>query len=307
MMRSLALILLLCSSAFCFELRSIPEVSPAAYLKWDIGEAPIQVSLDSRGSADFSLGQSEQALIAALDSWQNVSRQNMRFQYAGTISLQAASNTDRINSVQWVESGWDYSSHTLAVTKYSYYLEDPPTLIDADILINGQNYRWAVTNADNKNRIDIRQALIHELGHLLGISHSSVANAQMFPYLKDAATHSVSIDDRAALRFLYGTGDTSFKLVSPVRKARYVSNISKQGLPLPVFRWRQGPGTDYVLEFSNTSSFKKKIQISVGPYPFYALTPQMENKLLNFSAEDKIYWRVRSGGSISPTRYFTFI
>ena len=78
--------------------------------------------------------------------WQGVTRQNVRFQYIGTANVQSSSSTDGVNSVQWVESGWEYSSHTLAVTKYSYWLHDPPTLADADILMNGQQYRWTMSN-----------------------------------------------------------------------------------------------------------------------------------------------------------------
>jgi hypothetical protein len=308
MMRMLAaaLSLFLCTSAFCFELRMIPQVSPTAYLSWDLNDGPIRVSLDNRGSADLSLAQSEQALVAALNAWQGVSRQNMKFEYAGTASLHGSS-TDGVNSIQWIESGWAYSSHTLAVTRYSYWLEDPPTLVDADILMNGDQFRWTTNNADNRSRIDTTQTLIHELGHLLGISHSAVANSQMFPYQNGVLSHSVSKDDMAALRFLYGPSSTSFNLITPIRRAKYVNNISRNGLPLPVFRWQEGPGTDYVLEFSAKRSFDQKIQVSAGPYPFYALTPQIEKKLLKLSTDGKIYWRVISGSSISRTRYLRFI
>jgi hypothetical protein len=306
-MLAAALSLFLCTSAFCFELRMIPEISPTAYLKWDLNDGPIRVSLDSRGSADLSLAQSEQALVGALNAWQGVTRHDMTFQYLGTTTVQASSSTDGVNSIQWIESGWQYSSHTLAVTRYSYWLEDPPTLVDADVLMNGDQYRWTTTNADNRNGIDTAQTLIHELGHLLGISHSAVANSQMFPYQTGVSSHSVSKDDMAALRFLYGPSTTSFNLITPIRRAKYVSNISRKGLPLPVFRWQEGPNTNYVVEFSDTRSFKKKIQISAGPYPSYALTPQIENRLLKLSAEGKLYWRVVSGSSITRSRYLRFI
>ena len=301
-----ALSLFLCTSAFGFELRMIPQVSPTAYLSWDLNDGPIRVSLDQRGSADLSLAQSEQALVAALNAWQGVSGQNVKFEYAGTAMVQGTS-TDGVNSIQWIESGWAYSSYTLAVTRYSYWLEDPPTLVDADILMNGDQYRWTTKDADNRNRIDTTQTLIHELGHLLGISHSAVANSQMFPYQAGVPSHSVSRDDMAAIRFLYGPSSTSFDLITPIRRAKYVSNISRNGLPLPVFRWQEGPSTDYVVEFSATRSFDKKIQVSAGPYPSYALTPQLEKRLLKLSAEGKIYWRVVSGSSISKTRQLRFI
>jgi predicted Zn-dependent protease len=308
-MRALAatLSLFLCTSAFCFELRMIPEISPTAYLSWDLAEGPVRVSLDSHGSADLSLSQSEQALIAALNAWQGVTQQNMTFQYAGTASVQASSSTDGMNSIQWVESGWEYSSHTLAVTKYSFWLEDPPSLVDADILMNGDQYRWTISKPDNRNSIDTVQTLIHELGHLLGVSHSAVANAQMFPYQTGIASHSISKDDMGAIRFLYGPSTTSFDLITPIRRAKYVSNISRNGLPLPVFRWQEGPNTNYIVEFSARRSFEKKIQVSAGPYPSYALTPQIEKRLLKLSAEGKIYWRVISGSSISRTRHLRFI
>jgi len=300
------IVVMFSSPAFCFELRTVPEVSPTAYLRWDLSSGPIRVSLDSKGSADLPVGVIEKSLQRALTAWEDITRQNLKFEYQGMTSGHSADAQDHINLVQWVEKDWQYSTYAIGITSYSYYLDDPPTIIDADIQMNGQNYRWAVSNADNENKIDVEETLIHEIGHLLGLSHTSTAKAQMFPYLAGHPTHAVTIDDRAAVRFLYGTPDNSFRLVTPVRNAIYVRNISERGLPLPVFRWRSGPDSNYVLEFSGAASFAKRIQIEIGPYPFYSLTPQMEKRLQKLYATDRIYWRVRSGTLISPVRSFRF-
>ena len=301
--RWLLLILLFYSSGFCFEVKTIPTISPTAFLKWDLLRGPVAVSLDQRGSADLKFAQTEQALVSALNVWQNVPGQRVQFQYDGVVSLQSASGTDEINSVQWIESGWDYSSHAIAVTSYSYYLQDPPVLIDADIFMNGQNYKWTAGTADSTT-IDAQQTLIHELGHLLGISHTGVTSAQMFPYLSGTTNHKLMRDDKAALRFLYGTPNSTFVPVTPIRRARYAANLSREGLPLPVFRWNDGPDSNYTVEFSNSTTFAKTIRVRTTPYPFYQLTSTMERKMLRRSGNGKIFWRVRSGGAVSGFRPF---
>jgi hypothetical protein len=301
-----AVVLILPSLLFSFELRTVPEVSPTAYLRWDISKGPVKISLDSKGSKELSVNAVQGALQKALNAWQGVTRQNLTFQYQGKISGHSASNQDGINLIQWVEKDWQYSRYALGITMYSFYLDDPPNIVDADILINGRDYHWAIESADNDNLVDVQETLIHELGHLIGLSHTSSEHAQMFPYLAGNPTHQISLDDRAAMRFLYGSSSTSFQLVTPVRKATYVRNISARGLPLPVFRWRTGPTSNYILEFSDSALFKKKIQIQAGQFPFYALTAQMEQKLKNLSPGKPIYWRVLSGAAVSPTRSFRF-
>jgi hypothetical protein len=303
LLRSFAIILLFCSFAFCFELKTIPSISPTAFLKWDLREGPIVVSLDHRGSADMNLAQTEQAVVAALNVWQGVAGQSVSFQYDGVISLQGASGTDAINSVQWVESGWDYSSYAIAVTSYSYYLEDPPVLIDADIFMNGQNYKWTA-GTPNGTTIDAQETLIHELGHLLGISHTGVETAQMFPFLSSEADHKLTRDDKAAIKFLYGTPNSSFAAITPVANAKYAANLSSEGLPLPVFRWNSGPDSNYIIEFSNTRTFEKKIRVNAGSLPFYQLKPVMETKLRKLAGQGKVFWRVHSGSSVTTTRGF---
>lgn len=305
--RFLLILLIIVPCAWSFELRNIDEVSQDAFISWDLSNGPISISLDRRGSDNLKLTQAEQAVVAALNEWQSVSGQNMTFQYAGVTSLQSGSGTDGVNSIEWIESGWAYSKYTLAVTSYSYYVDDPPTLFDADILMNGQDFKWVVTGADNEKTFDVQQTLLHEVGHALGLAHTSVANARMFPYIIGTPRRLLSKDDKQGLRFLYGALPSSFSLVSPVRRARYVSNISSRGLPLPVLRWTQGPGSNYVIEFSNTSRFTQKIEVNAGAYLYYPLSPSLEKKLLKLSTVDRIFWRVRSGDSVTPTRSFYFI
>jgi hypothetical protein len=114
-------------------------------------------------------------------------------------------------------------------------------------------------------------------------------------------------DDRAALKFLYGSASHAFVGLTPIRKARYVSNIFANGLPLPVFRWTPGPDANYIVEFSPSTTFEKRISITTGPYPFYEMTPAVERKLSKLSPIDKVFWRVRSGGTVTAARPFRFI
>jgi hypothetical protein len=299
------LFFLFCISAYGFEIKTINEISPEAFLRWDVSDGPVVISLDANGSADLPLSSVQQALERSLDAWQNVSNQSLRFQYGGSIQLAEVSSSDHKNTISWKEKNWEYSSTAAAVTIYSYYLDDPPTMADADIVINGDDFRWGDSTDNSGKRLNVELVLLHELGHLLGLAHSSEQKAVMYPYVS-AEVGTLALDDRAGLRFLYGSEQTSLRLITPVRKALYVEEMAAKGLPLPVLRWGPGSVPDYVIQFSNGRTFATRIQIHVGPQQYYQLTAKDEQRLLKLSEVRKLYWRVLSEGQHTNTRVIRF-
>lgn len=292
--------------AAAFELKVASDVSSTAYLKWNTGEGAVGITLNTKGSADVPVASVETAVQQAVNAWQNVPGKSLQIQYRGKSATAVQNSSDRINSVQWFESSWAYSSDFIAITKFSYYLQDPPYIVDADILMNGKNYKWSTTATVNGPTMDVQQILIHELGHLIGLAHTSVYNAQMYPYASEKVSRSLNLDDKTGTQYLYGTVGSGFSPITPVESATYVSGMAQKGLPLPVLRWRQGPVANYTLEFSDNSTFTAKYTIKVTGKNYYALQSATATKLESLAPDKQLYWRVCSGTSKTTARKLNF-
>jgi len=293
-------------AAFGFEFNLAPGVTSNPYLRWDTTKGPVKVGLSSSGPSYLPVSAVQNALQRAMNSWQSISGQSLAFQYQGSSSTIKANNLDDVNSIIWVKHGWAYSKYTLAVTRYSYYIDDAPHIVDSDILLNAQYFKWGANLQTNEGVIDVQEVLLHELGHMVGFAHSSYLHAVMFPYLPQQVDHTLSRDEIAGFRFLYGSRPADFRGISPLNNSCYVENMAKQGLPLPMIRWSGQPSGVFNLDFSASSDFRKAVTINAGRSNTYTLTAANERTLLALSSTKTIYWRVRSGSRMTSTRLLRF-
>lgn len=182
MIRILPALLLIVTSAQAFNIISY-NGKPT---HWPRPE--ITYTVDSGGSSDFTSGcdrsgtcESERSAVQkAFTAWSEVPGVNLNFREA---SPQANKTTgyDGKNSVVFINSGWTDLSFkpptgALAVTITTYRL-DNGQILDADIHFNGQYFTWGVINSDAERRggriVDIQNVGTHEVGHFLGLGHSS--------------------------------------------------------------------------------------------------------------------------------------
>ena len=111
------------------------------------------------------------------------------------------------------------SGSCLAVTFVGYYDCDPSLpdghceIVDADVLTRrnrtdrygGPYYSESEVDCRSGREWNIEAIMVHEVGHVLGIGHSSVAGATMYPSVSSCNSSGATIeaDDRAALDVLY--------------------------------------------------------------------------------------------------------
>ncbi|HEV2175743.1 MAG TPA: matrixin family metalloprotease [Terriglobia bacterium] len=182
-------------------------------------------------------GPSVQALLtAAFSSWQNA---QLTLNGAATtvdqltITLGQVSSTlpanadaaDCLNVIGFTDSvKSDFPTGTIAFTQIStvtpppgpptpYTCTAPPTartctlnscLADADIEFNpAQNFSTA--SPPPTNDFSVQSIATHEIGHMLGLDHSGLANAVMYPFGDTGLTtqSNLSTDDAAGIAFLY--------------------------------------------------------------------------------------------------------
>ncbi|RDX90668.1 Metalloendoproteinase 2-MMP, partial [Mucuna pruriens] len=76
-----------------------------------------------------------------------------------------------------------------------------------------------VTQAPLSNAVDLESVAVHEIGHLLGLGHSSVKEAIMYPTIS-AKTRKVQLDndDIQGIQILYGSNPNFTGTLSPSRE-----------------------------------------------------------------------------------------
>lgn len=104
----------------------------------------------------------------------------------------------------------------LAATFTSYYGERSGgsgswKVNDADVVTNSTGYNWTSQGEDPggvgcSNEIYVEGVMVHEIGHALGLAHSNVAGATMFPSVAYCNNNpaTTEADDETALVALYG-------------------------------------------------------------------------------------------------------
>ncbi len=132
-------------------------------------------------------------------TWNNVTNQFFRFAWRGQTGRQAES-WDGQSTISRMVDNARYGSSVLAVT----FTRGGGTYTEFDMAWNTR-WNWAL---DPSQGIDVVGVAAHEFGHALGLGHSNVGSATMWPsYISGART--LDADDIAGVRTLYPGGGTS--------------------------------------------------------------------------------------------------
>lgn len=201
---------------------------------------------------------------SAFTTWSNVPGLNLIIQEMGTFSS-SPSSSDRKNVVNWITSQWTSLSfrppnNALAVTLLSFDAGSGD-ITDADIYFNAQNYNWGIVGgAGTGSLIDVQNIATHEVGHLLGIDHSSEEFFESDAALADATMYYASgageterrdlaDDDTKAIAALYSNSSASTPTISAVNQL----DTSNEGVRFQILGSGFGDQTSFVLTRSSNS------------------------------------------------------
>jgi matrixin len=181
----------------------------ATRARWDFSDFPVQWNLNPATAANVSGGNLQDAVAAAFGTWSTAPNTALTLT-RGADSQVSSPAFDGVNLVCFTCSTDFSSDGTLAVTftttangagaddKHGGKSRFAGQILDADILFNP-----AMTfSMDGSSGSDLQTVLTHEIGHFLGLDHSAVVKAMMFPYAPPME-RTLGSDDVAAISMLY--------------------------------------------------------------------------------------------------------
>jgi|GEM_PF-2327508 len=201
--------------------RSTVNSSNSAGIAWNLDSSfttivsggRITYRINGAGSEDVPFADLEQAIDGAFKAWEDIPSSRVAFTKGPTTTVNTT-GSDGVFPIFWLENSTttvdgQNVAGALAVA-FTFRLTSGPRIgeiTDANIVFNGVENRWA-TNGD-PTAFDIAEVATHEIGHTLGLDHSPIAAATMFPRtgLGVTKSRSLSSDDQIAASVIYPTPD----------------------------------------------------------------------------------------------------
>jgi uncharacterized protein (TIGR03437 family) len=166
----------------------------------------ITYRLNPAGSDDLSFGQVERALMGSFQAWEDIPTSAIAFT-RGPNTTSTASASDGQFEVFWLENS-EMTGDGLNLTgalALSRVQTNAMTgeITDAATVFNGFRYHWAVDG--RADAVDIQEVATHEIGHTLGLNHSPIGGATMYPRTIAGRTQSRTLapDDVIAASVAY--------------------------------------------------------------------------------------------------------
>ena len=164
--------------------------------KWAGAEVPFYVDPSNSDGIPEDVALAD--IRAAAMAWTAQSGASVSMYYAGRSSGKTVSN-NRKNEVFFR----DASKNSAAAT--TYYWMEGNKMVDADIVIWDATYTFVAADAPCSGGIYLLDVMTHEFGHALGIAHSAVGSATMYPSIGwcSSSMRWLDPDDLDAIESLY--------------------------------------------------------------------------------------------------------
>jgi uncharacterized protein (TIGR03437 family) len=169
----------------------------------------IVYNLHPAGSDNLPFSQVAQAIAASFQAWEDVPTSAVAFTRGPDTTSTTTGNDNRLQ-LFWLENSTTTSdglnvAGVLAVSRLITFASGPRTgeIIDASLTFNGAQFQWAIDG--RANAADINEVTTHEIGHILGLTHSPIGGATMFPRsgIGRLRGRTLERDDEIAISVVY--------------------------------------------------------------------------------------------------------
>ena len=164
--------------------------------KWSKTPVPYVVNADNLDLAPVA---ADAAVRAGADVWANQTNAAFSFMYNGS-STQTTNTMDGTNLVLFRNAA---NGNAIATT---YYWYNSSGFLDADIVFWDGGFQFFAGSSGCSNGFYIEDIAAHEFGHALGLGHSTVQGATMFPSVSSCnqSNRLLDADDIDGILSLYG-------------------------------------------------------------------------------------------------------
>jgi hypothetical protein len=151
------------------------------------------------------------AVQYGMSAWSLQSTAAFSFYYAGTTNAATLANDGQNNIFFRNDSNG-------AVAAETYWWSDASNhLVDADVVVHEAAYALFTGTSGCSNGLYIEDIMTHEAGHALGLAHSTVTTATMYPSISlcSMSLRTLDPDDLAGVEYLYPPGPTASTKTPP--------------------------------------------------------------------------------------------
>lgn len=184
-------------------------------LRWR--QFPIRYFVSNVDVPGVTAQQFQSAVTTAFGTWHAVENTQTSSTFAGFVQASPFAD-DGMNVLGYLSRPGE--DRTLAATTFTVD-ETDGRILESDIYFN-TIFPWSTAEAGSTDRYDVQSIALHEIGHLLGLSHSALgeteligggrrvigAEAVMFPIAfqrGNIADRTLKADDIAGISDIYGT------------------------------------------------------------------------------------------------------
>jgi len=169
----------------------------------------IVYNLNPAGSDNVPFPQVEQAIAASFQSWEDTPTSAIAFM-RGPNTTSTTTGNDNLLQLFWLENSTTTPdglnvAGALGVARLTAIASGPRTgeIIDGALVFNGNQFQWAVDG--RADAADIAEVATHEIGHVIGLSHTPIGGATMFPRFLIGRNRGRTLesDDRIAVSVVY--------------------------------------------------------------------------------------------------------
>jgi hypothetical protein len=187
--------------------------------RWRPAAFPLQWQMNPTQSANVTGSRPQHDVFAAaFAAWQGVSTATVTISEGPQTPTTAKPGFDGINLITTNVSSADFNSAALALTLVYAFDQGGPGFVDsqgrpidfpgqiaeADMMFNPTTaFSTSITTPSSS--VDLQAVTTHEVGHFLGLDHSTLVSATMFPTIPTGYNlpRNLSSDDMAAISTIY--------------------------------------------------------------------------------------------------------
>ncbi|MFO8070357.1 MAG: matrixin family metalloprotease [Polyangia bacterium] len=173
----------------------------------------VRVVLDYTLTRIGEMDRVEQVLTEAFETWIVEAELPLDFTLVRGSCLAGGSDAhgERTNCITARSAGVE-PDQDVGATAFVSYVYETGEIVDGDIVLFAKQGEWDLGDGDGE--IVLRDVALHEVGHLLGLRHSEIEAARMYPLLETGSSDAESAlhaDDLAGAELLYGSATSELE------------------------------------------------------------------------------------------------